>query len=170
MGQRHNRRRTRPRSRNSSVNKPPPPGAISLPANFLCASSYPYSLGCPENRLASVRHYRGLTWQPCEHLESDTTIMETEQYRLFGGEPGDDVDLCYRMLEYFGGLDYIDPISSPCRSDIIEESWRASWWCSVVLSPVDIKTRKKEKFRKDDSHTNLNLIRVPTTTNSPEAN
>ncbi|EAA65663.1 hypothetical protein AN0833.2 [Aspergillus nidulans FGSC A4] len=35
--------------------------------------------------------------------------METEQFRLFGGEPGDDVDLCYRMLEYFGGLDFIDP-------------------------------------------------------------
>lgn len=33
---------------------------------------------------------------------------ETEQCRLFGGEPGDDVGLCYRMLEYFGGLDYIN--------------------------------------------------------------
>jgi hypothetical protein len=37
-------------------------------------------------------------------------MLETEQYRLFGGEPGDDVGLCYRMLEYFGGLDYIDPL------------------------------------------------------------
>lgn len=34
--------------------------------------------------------------------------FESEQCRLFGGEPGDDVTLCYRMLEYFGGLDYID--------------------------------------------------------------
>lgn len=34
--------------------------------------------------------------------------FETQQCRLFGGEPGDDVSLCYRMLEYFGGLEYID--------------------------------------------------------------
>lgn len=35
-------------------------------------------------------------------------MIEAEQCRLFGGEPGDDVSLCYRMLEYFGQLDYID--------------------------------------------------------------
>ncbi|KAL5042839.1 hypothetical protein BDW71DRAFT_134305 [Aspergillus fruticulosus] len=110
MGQKHNRRRTRPRSRNSSVNKPPPPAAISPPADLLSASAYLYSFDCLENRPASTRHYRGLTWQPCEHLKPDKAIMEIDQYRLFGGEPGDDVDLCYRMLEYFGGLDYIDPL------------------------------------------------------------
>ncbi|KAL4751142.1 hypothetical protein BDW72DRAFT_99658 [Aspergillus terricola var. indicus] len=110
MGQRHNRRRTRPRSRNSSVNKPLPPGAISPPADLLCASSYSYSRDCLGNRPASTRLYRGLTWQPCEHLKPDMIIMETEQFRIFGGEPGDDVNLCYRMLEYFGGLDYIDPL------------------------------------------------------------
>ena len=33
--------------------------------------------------------------------------MEADRCRLFGGEPGDDVALCYRMLEFFGGLDYI---------------------------------------------------------------
>ncbi|KAL4766626.1 uncharacterized protein BDW70DRAFT_126342 [Aspergillus foveolatus] len=110
MGQRHNRRRTRPRSRNSSVNKALTPGAISPPADLLCASSYLYSLDCLGNRPASTRHYRGLTWQPFEYLKPDMIIMETEQFRLFGGEPGDDVDLCYRMLEYFGGLDYIDPL------------------------------------------------------------
>jgi hypothetical protein len=37
--------------------------------------------------------------------------LEAEQCHLFGGEPGDDVSLCYRMLEYFGGLDYIDSYS-----------------------------------------------------------
>ncbi|KAL4909789.1 hypothetical protein BDW74DRAFT_43749 [Aspergillus multicolor] len=79
MGQRHNRRRTRPRSRKSSVNTAPHPAAISSPADLSCAQS------------------------------PDAANMETEQYRLFGGEPGDDVGLCYRMLEYFGGLDYIDP-------------------------------------------------------------
>jgi hypothetical protein len=34
--------------------------------------------------------------------------LEREQIKLFGGVPGDDVGLCYRMLEYFGGLDYLD--------------------------------------------------------------
>ena len=33
--------------------------------------------------------------------------LEAQQIQLFGGEPGDDVELCYKMLEYFGGLDYI---------------------------------------------------------------
>ena len=34
-------------------------------------------------------------------------LEEAEQCRLFGGDPGDDPGLCDRMLEYFGGLDYI---------------------------------------------------------------
>lgn len=110
MGQRHNRRRTRPRSRNRSVNLAPPPAAILSPVEF-CASPYSFSLDCLGNRPASTRHYRGLTWQDREYiLEPKTVSMETNQYRVFGGEPGDDVGLCYRMLEYFGGLDYIDPL------------------------------------------------------------
>ncbi|KAL4917822.1 hypothetical protein BDW62DRAFT_75365 [Aspergillus aurantiobrunneus] len=109
MGQRHNRRRTRPRSRNRSVNIVPPPVAIFPPADF-CAAHSQSSFDCLGNRPASTRHYRALTWQDREHiLKPETATMEMEQYRLFGGEPGDDVDLCYRMLEYFGGLDYIDP-------------------------------------------------------------
>ena len=31
--------------------------------------------------------------------------QEQMQIKIFGGEPGDDVDLCYKMLEYFGTLD-----------------------------------------------------------------
>ncbi|KAL4871274.1 hypothetical protein BDV12DRAFT_194632 [Aspergillus spectabilis] len=109
MGQRHNRRRTRPRSRNRSANILPPPGAISSPADF-CATFSPYSVDCLGYRPVSTRHYRALTWHDREHiLKPETAMLETEQYRLFGGEPGDDVNLCYRMLEYFGGLDYIDP-------------------------------------------------------------
>ena len=41
-------------------------------------------------------------------LLQDVIMIEADQYRLFGGEPGDDVSLCYRMLEYFDGLDYIN--------------------------------------------------------------
>ncbi|KAL4934383.1 uncharacterized protein BDV17DRAFT_6273 [Aspergillus undulatus] len=107
MGQRHNRRRTRPRSRNNSASIVPPTATICFPVNS-CAASYPFSFDCLGNRPAPSRHYRALAWQDREHLlESKAAIMETEQYRLFGGEPGDDVGLCYRMLEYFGGLDYI---------------------------------------------------------------
>jgi hypothetical protein len=43
-----------------------------------------------------------------QKLLQDVVMIEADQYRLFGGEPGDDVSLCYRMLEYFGGLDYIE--------------------------------------------------------------
>ncbi|KAL4941744.1 hypothetical protein BDV06DRAFT_175485 [Aspergillus oleicola] len=109
MGQRHNRRRTRPRSRNGSASIVPPP-AINLPTDF-CAAASPSYFDCLGNRPASTRHYRALTWQDREDiLGAKKATMEMEQYRLFGGEPGDDVALCYRMLEYFGGLDYIDPL------------------------------------------------------------
>ena len=50
-----------------------------------------------------------MAWQERKpRLQLRTVGLEEEQCRLFGGEPGDDPDLCYRMLEYFGGLDYID--------------------------------------------------------------
>lgn len=50
-----------------------------------------------------------MTWQRRERTPRfESARLEAEQYRLFGGEPGDDVGLCYRMLEYFDGLDYIN--------------------------------------------------------------
>lgn len=90
MGQRHNRRRTRlrPRSRNATT-------ASSLTSSV--ADPVPQSL-------APTWHHGFVTWE----ARLRPLRPETEQCRLFGGEPGDDVDLCYRMLEYFGGLDYID--------------------------------------------------------------
>lgn len=46
-------------------------------------------------------------------LRDDTTQLELEQQRLFGGDVGDDVSLCESMLQVvlhlFGGLDYADP-------------------------------------------------------------
>ncbi|KAL3468222.1 hypothetical protein BJX64DRAFT_283101 [Aspergillus heterothallicus] len=110
MGQRHNRRRTRPRSRNRSVNiYPVPLDTFALPADSYAAPCLS-ALDCLGNRPASTRHYRGLSWQDPEHaLKPEAAKLQNEQYRVFGGEPGDDVGLCYRMLEYFGRLDYIDP-------------------------------------------------------------
>ena len=125
MGQRHNRRRTR-RSSNRSIphtvldQQPALPLAIKstsrTPQNSFCAlvsaDNSPdecSSRGSPAATLAPSWHNGYTAWQTRERpsrLQSGG--LEEAQYRLFGGEPGDDVSLCYRMLEYFGGLDYID--------------------------------------------------------------
>lgn len=120
MGQRHNRRRTRVRSRNRNVRFEPPASPASScdlavpiipePTGGLgqwtgresaaCASCEPIP-----KYPAPTWHVGYVGWQQREHRLQ----LEAERFRLFGGEPGDDVSLCYRMLEYFGGLDYIDP-------------------------------------------------------------
>ena len=59
----------------------------------------------------SARHWqnRYMSWQKREKAQKvEAMNMEAEQYRLFGGEPGDDLTLCYKMLEYFDSMDYID--------------------------------------------------------------
>ncbi|RAL16691.1 uncharacterized protein BO97DRAFT_335767 [Aspergillus homomorphus CBS 101889] len=111
MGQRHNRRRTRPRSRNRSSSsihnnhiQIAPNEAFTRPTN----SVLPAAFDCHEPP-APTWHYGNITWQNRDRMmRLETSNLEAEQCRLFGGEPGDDVGLCYRMLEYFGGLDYID--------------------------------------------------------------
>lgn len=51
---------------------------------------------------------RFTAWQERERVRKERAAkFEAQQIQLFGGEPGDDVELCFRMLEYFGGLDYI---------------------------------------------------------------
>lgn len=88
MGHRHNRRLSRLRPNRiyniDTINSP--------------IDSDPFS-----RSLAPTWHYGSLNWT-CDHPPR----FETERCWLFGGEPGDDVGLCYRMLEYFGGLDYVD--------------------------------------------------------------
>jgi hypothetical protein len=108
---RHNRRRTRPRSRNRSITLTPNPASIQTPQNIFCEpvsldKSPCTSCGSPTVARAPIWHSGYTAWQTRERptgLESGQ-----EQYRLFGGEPGDDMSLCDRMLEYFGGLDYIN--------------------------------------------------------------
>lgn len=39
--------------------------------------------------------------------ERKAAMIEAERLRLFGGVPGDDEGLCYKMLEVFGSLDYM---------------------------------------------------------------
>lgn len=126
MGQRHNRRRTR-RSSHRTVNQDstafvnyisrspilaqssiwrPQPSPSGSPAASYSTACIPR--GSPIPVPAPTWHYGYSAWQIRETKPQETGGLEAEQYRLFGGEPGDDVNLCYRMLEYFGGLDYID--------------------------------------------------------------
>ena len=50
-----------------------------------------------------------MAWQKREKAQRDDAArLEAAQIKLFGGVPGDDVGLCWSMLEYFGGLDFID--------------------------------------------------------------
>lgn len=119
MGQKHNRRRTRqrPRNRSNDVTKPFSQfmaDSIALqhthPYGGYRTISYPpnSALAC-DSKLAPTWQYRYMTSQASGRRQySYNARPESEQCRLFGGEPGDDVDLCYLMLEYFGKLDYID--------------------------------------------------------------
>lgn len=122
MGQRHNRRRTRPRSHHRTISQDTPASVNSSPSLADSSStrrlseSIPaihqpvacISPGSPVLTPAPIWHYGYTTWQIRESSRLQPRGLEAEQCRLFGGEPGDDVSLCYRMLEYFGGLDYID--------------------------------------------------------------
>ncbi|KAJ5359317.1 uncharacterized protein N7496_011730 [Penicillium cataractarum] len=142
MGQRHNRRRTRPRSskrRNSfdqdspelsNIHPPlalpstiwsphtpvPPPAALHYTPSAACISP-----GSPVSAApAPTWHYGFTAWPIRENVPQrrEASIgLEARQCRLFGGEPGDDLNLCYRMLEYFDGLDYIDPLRNSTPGD-----------------------------------------------------
>ncbi|WEW54830.1 hypothetical protein PRK78_000255 [Emydomyces testavorans] len=115
MGQKHNRRRTRYHAGNHA-------NAIAKRSAHSVAEPAPLPFCGYKTALFPSR-----TSQACEPVPAQTwqnryiasqnrerrqyplsSRLEAERCRLFGGEPGDDVDLCYRMLEYFGGLDYID--------------------------------------------------------------
>ncbi|KAJ5901700.1 hypothetical protein N7495_002228 [Penicillium taxi] len=110
MGQRHNRRRSRPtrNQKSSSIYQCQLSSPTTPRSNPSSASSFlPLSLSVTIP--APTWHY-GCSTSQCEPTAA-------EQCRLFGGEPGDDVNLCYRMLEVFGGLDYIDPTSESTLGD-----------------------------------------------------
>ncbi|KKZ66504.1 hypothetical protein EMCG_07748 [[Emmonsia] crescens] len=122
MGQKHNRRRTRPRPRhrlNVPLNQNSTPLTVLPSHQLLCdptgsttllysPSPYIFQSSQP-SPVAQQWQNRYAAWQNRERRQiQEAGKLEAEQFRLFGGEPGDDVALCYRMLEYFGGLDYID--------------------------------------------------------------
>ncbi|KAJ5767398.1 uncharacterized protein N7511_005014 [Penicillium nucicola] len=117
---RHNRRRTRPRSRNRSITLQSS-ASFQTPQNTFCEpvsldNSPATSCGSPAVAPAPIWHFGYTAWQTRERpmgLEAG----QDEQCRLFGGEPGDDMSLCDRMLEFFGGLDYINSTSSHALGD-----------------------------------------------------
>lgn len=90
--------------------------SLSSPASSASLMTTPL-LGPAMLPHAQPWHHRYMPWQDqdkmnyiqeqsCQPIKAAATLEE-EQCRLFGGEPGDDPALCYRMLEYFGGLDFI---------------------------------------------------------------
>jgi hypothetical protein len=104
MGQRHNRRRTRPRSRNNSQSRTSE--SSPFPDELQQHSSPEPVFLAP---LAHTRHNSWLEeWQGFEYQGQQHDTTPELALRFFGGEPGDDTNLCYNMLDYFGRLDYIN--------------------------------------------------------------
>lgn len=118
MGQRHNRRRSRGRHNQTkfiqSYYKQEAIEALDIVERDEALPLF--------RNLSSLqaRHWRQryVQWQDRQreregghHKEAET--LEAEQQRVFGGEVGDEVSLCYPMLMVvvglFGGIDYEDP-------------------------------------------------------------
>lgn len=121
MAHKHNRRRIRPRSRNHGPSPTSFDGILSSSGLTESAPAFTPRANkatfVPQyNRLTDLSaqhwHNRYNSWQTRERQQRQeqeaAAKLEADQCRLFGGEPGDDVSLCFKMLEYFGGLDYID--------------------------------------------------------------
>ena len=131
MAHKHNRRRVRrPRSQNISIHsdlinyhsldqfiisQPEIPSQPTAPD--LCHTGATTNLAlskpdAPTRRRSDIPaklwQNRYTAWRERDRVEKEHAAkLEAQQIQLFGGEPGDDIGLCYRMLEYFGGLDYI---------------------------------------------------------------
>jgi len=104
---RHNRRRTRGGSKFASSLHP----RDYIEAPSLLVDKSPLAHYTRQADLTAKHwHNRYTAWQNRDKRQrEEKDEIEAEQRRIFGGEVGDDVSLCYRMLEYFGGLDYIEP-------------------------------------------------------------
>jgi len=129
MAHKHNRRRIRPRHRHAMTETsfssiegypslPEPINGWPITVSFTRTDSgratpslSPRSRSSNKSTDLGAQQWqnRYIAWQKRDRAQRyEANSLEEEQYRLFGGEPGDDETLCYKMLEYFGGLDYID--------------------------------------------------------------
>jgi hypothetical protein len=126
MAHKHNRSRIRPRSRNyntfvnhslfgRSLFSKPGIASGAEPPNLSTGGIYS---GTADSRFVNLDQglkatkgsqniYTACQTRTQRQME-ETAKLELERIKLFGGVPGDDVGLCYRMLEFFGGLDFID--------------------------------------------------------------
>lgn len=66
----------------------------------------------PNATIASRHWYnRYVAWQNRDLAQKREAVkIEAEQIKLFGGEPGDDVGLCYKMMEVFDKMKWIDTL------------------------------------------------------------
>jgi hypothetical protein len=126
MAHKHNRRRVRPRNRNPSPLNPTfdlsDDLSTSSESSIDCSTyssstsassrqtSIPSILRNPNPSIASRHwHNRYTAWQNRDKAQKrEAANIEAEQFKLFGGLPGDDIGLCYKMLEVFEGMDWIE--------------------------------------------------------------
>jgi hypothetical protein len=84
-------------------------GASSLP-DFVPRA--PASMRNGNNISARAWHNRYMAWQTRDRRQrEEKSTFEAERNRIFGefeGEGEDEEGLCVKMLDYFGGLDFID--------------------------------------------------------------
>ena len=115
---RHNRRRTRGSHKASGM--PVKPGTFDHPIDTVAGSRDLASMPSPPSGSSrrngvSARHWhnRYVAWQVRERRQrEEAEKLELEKRRIFGeaSEGGEeDEGLCVKMMEYFGGLDFIEP-------------------------------------------------------------
>ena len=114
---RHNRRRTR--GSHKIADLPVHQCAFDFSSELGTEPQDPLLLAPPRpavNRRGSVSarhwHNRYMAWQVRERRQREEhEKIELEKRRIFGGEIEGDKDeegLCLKMMEYFGGLDFIE--------------------------------------------------------------
>ncbi|EXJ87444.1 hypothetical protein A1O3_04404 [Capronia epimyces CBS 606.96] len=88
---------------------PSPSSTSEIKSNQIATSPF---LRNPNSTVASKHwHNRYMIWQNRDVVQRREAVkMEAEQIKLFGGEPGDDVGLCYKMLEVFEGMNWINSL------------------------------------------------------------
>ncbi|OAP64292.1 hypothetical protein AYL99_00264 [Fonsecaea erecta] len=125
MAHKHNRRRVRPRNRNHTSLNPifEMPDELSVrsdssalfppsPSTDLEQSPLPGILRVANPTVASRHLYnRYVAGQNRDKAQRrEAAKIEAERIKLFGGYPGDDVGLCYKMMEVFEGMNWIDTL------------------------------------------------------------
>jgi len=119
MAHKHNRRRVRPRNRNHSPLNPTfdmlddvSTSSDSSTDSIFSSSvasrqpTLPATLRNSNASIASKHWYNRYTaWQDRDKAQKrEAATTEAEQIKVFGGVPGDDVGLCYKMMEVFEGI------------------------------------------------------------------